>query len=223
MTPYSIAGMAKLNGLALVALTDHNTCGNCEPFFAACAHYGIVPVPGMELTTAEDIHMICLFPTLEQARAFDSEVQKRRILVPNRAQVFGNQLLIGGDDAVIGTEPNLLINATALTLSEGAALAESFGGAAYPAHIDRESNGMLAVLGDFPAEPAFAAVEYNDAGSVGAYTADYGLEDKRVVVSSDAHQLWKLSEGGFSLALDCDGGDQGARDALIRLLRGHGA
>ncbi|MEN6339399.1 MAG: PHP domain-containing protein, partial [Clostridiaceae bacterium] len=61
MTPYSMAGMAKLNGLAIAALTDHNACGNCESFFRACQGYGIVPVAGMELTTSEDVHLLCLF------------------------------------------------------------------------------------------------------------------------------------------------------------------
>ncbi len=223
MTPYSIAGMAKLNGLGLVALTDHNTCGNCETFFDACAHYGIVPVPGMELTTAEDIHMICLFPTLEQAQAFDAQVQASRVMIPNRTEVFGNQLRIGKDDGVVGEEPNLLVNATMLTLSDGAALTEQFGGAAYPAHIDRESNGIIAVLGSFPQEPAFAAVEYNDAVNVEAYTGRYNLANRRVVVSSDAHQLWKLADGGFSLEMDCGGDAQSVRTALIRALRGRTA
>ena len=223
MTPCSIAGMAKLNGLELVALTDHNSCGNCEAFFDACAHYGIVPVAGMELTTAEDIHMICLFPTLEQARAFDARVQTLRISIPNRAQVFGNQLLIGGDDEVTGEEPNLLINATMLTLSDGAALAEQFGGAAYPAHIDRESNGIIAVLGTFPQEPAFAAVEYHNAASVEAYASRYNLANRRVVVSSDAHQLWKLADGDFFMELDCTEDAQSVRNALIAALRGRTA
>lgn len=220
MTPYSIAGMAKLNGLDMVALTDHNSCGNCATFFDACAHYGIIPVPGMELTTAEDIHLLCLFPTLERALAFDRAVRGRRVPVKNRPEIFGNQLLIGPEDRPVGQEQDLLINATTLSLSEGTELARSFGGAAYPAHIDRESNGAIAILGSFPLEPSFAAVEYNDGGNVARYTADHGLEDKRVVVSSDAHQLWKLSEGDFSLELPCENAPEQVRQALVDALNG---
>lgn len=62
MTPVNIAGMGMLNGLSVMALTDHNSCGNCPAFFEACRSYGITPVAGMELTTAEDIHVVCLFP-----------------------------------------------------------------------------------------------------------------------------------------------------------------
>ena len=111
MTPYSIAGMAKLNGLAVAALTDHNACGNCESFFQACRGYGIVPIAGMELTTSEDVHLLCLFRTLEDAKAFSAEVENMRIRIPNREKVFGNQLLIGLDDEPTGREPYLLINA----------------------------------------------------------------------------------------------------------------
>ena len=63
MTPANIAGLASLLGLEIVALTDHNTSANCPAFFAAAKRHGIVPVGGMELTTAEDIHVICLFDT----------------------------------------------------------------------------------------------------------------------------------------------------------------
>ena len=67
MTPANIAGMAMLNGLNIVALTDHNSAKNCPAFFAQAKKYGIVPIPGMELTTAEDVHVVCLFRSLEDA------------------------------------------------------------------------------------------------------------------------------------------------------------
>ena len=64
MTPDSIAGMGELNGLDIMALTDHNTLKNCPAFFKAAYRHGIIPVAGTELTTAEDIHAVCLFATL---------------------------------------------------------------------------------------------------------------------------------------------------------------
>ena len=35
MTPATIAGLCKLAGLDVAALTDHNTCGNCPAFCEA--------------------------------------------------------------------------------------------------------------------------------------------------------------------------------------------
>ena len=78
-TPDSIVGMGELNGLNLMALTDHNTVKNAPAFFKAAERHGIVPVAGMELTTAEDIHVVCLFETLEGALDFDREIEKKRI------------------------------------------------------------------------------------------------------------------------------------------------
>ena len=64
MTPMNMAGMGMLKGLSVMALTDHNSCRNCPAFFKACEGYGVVPIAGMELSTAEDVHMVVLFPTL---------------------------------------------------------------------------------------------------------------------------------------------------------------
>ena len=67
MTPANIAGMAALNGLEVVALTDHNTARNCPAFLKWTEHYGLIGIPGMELCTSEEVHVVCLFPTLEDA------------------------------------------------------------------------------------------------------------------------------------------------------------
>ena len=88
-TPNNIAGMASICALNIVALTDHNTCKNCPAFFEAARRYGIIPVAGMELTTSEDIHIICLFEELEAALQFSHEIEKRRILIKNRTDIFG--------------------------------------------------------------------------------------------------------------------------------------
>ena len=147
MTPGSIAGMAKLNGLSIAALTDHNACGNCAPFFAACEEYDVVPVAGMELTTSEDVHLLCLFRTLDSAMEFAAVVGKQRIRIKNRSEIFGRQILVGTDDVFAGEEQDLLVNATNLSLEEAARSVWKLGGAAVPAHIDREANGVIAVLG----------------------------------------------------------------------------
>ena len=202
MTPANIAGLASLLGLEIVALTDHNTCRNCPAFFRAAKRCGIVPVAGMELTTAEDIHVICLFETLEDALAFDAEASARRIRIANRPEIFGEQLIMDEEDNVIGTEPDLLINATDLDLYSAHELCEKYGGVCYPAHIDRASNGLVAVLGDFPDAPHYAAFELNDSGSYDEYAARFPfLAKKNFVVCSDAHRLGSLSDGSNAVSL----------------------
>lgn len=221
MTPANIAGMASLCGLQLLALTDHNTCGNCGAFLTACRKYGIVGVPGMELTTAEEIHLVCLFPTLETALDFDRDVQKARLPIKNRPAVFGNQFYMDAEDNILGEEPNLLMPATRLSLEEGTALALSHGGAAFPAHIDRPSNGILGILGDLPERPFFPTLELNDRENLDAYRKTYGLQDRRLLCSSDAHRLESMRDAGPYLDLDDEPySSQRVRDALIELLRG---
>ena len=222
MTPNNIAGMAMLNGVKIAALTDHNTSRNCPAFFEACAKVGVIPVAGMELTTAEDIHVICLFPTLESAMEFDFIVSEKLIKVENKPKIFGNQLLLDENDEVVGEEKYLLINATSLDLESAYKLCDSFGGVCYPAHIDRESGGLIAVLGDFPSEPHYPAFELNFKDSFEEYTARYpAIVNKQFVVSSDAHNLWSISEAENFLELDDEPYSSAkVREALIGYLKG---
>ena len=220
MTPANIAGMASLCGLQLVALTDHNTCGNCGAFLQACRQYGIVGVPGMELTTSEEIHLVCLFPTLEKAQAFESRVRENRLPIQNKPQIFGNQLYMDAEDSVLGEEPNLLIPATMLSLEQGTELALSFGGVAFPAHIDRPSNGIIGILGTLPEKPFFPTVEFNDRENQAEYREKYGLQDRRLLCSSDAHRLESMRDAENALDLDDEPySSQRVRDALMDLLR----
>jgi hypothetical protein len=223
MSPANIAGMVYVNGLRIAALTDHNTCGNCAAFMRACEAYGVIAVPGMELHTAEEVHMICLFPGLDAALAFDRQVDARRIRVKNRPEIFGDQLLMDSADAVLGTESDLLTIATALSIEEAYELVLMYGGAAYPAHIDREANGILAMLGAMPERPDFPAVEFTRPDGLQACIRQYGLESKRIIRSSDAHHLHQVQEAEHSIRLDAAGDAQRVREALIRAIRGEDA
>ena len=199
MTPCNIAGMAMIAGVKIVALTDHNSCKNCEAFFMACEDYGITPVAGCELTTSEEIHMVCLFEGLKQAMAFDKTIQPYRMPLKNRVEIFGSQPIMGRDDEIIGEEPWFLPAATSLSLNEAAELVRSMGGLAYPAHIDRESNGLLAILGTFPDEPVFELCEVRDKKN-----AQKLAGGRRVVVSSDAHWLMDFAVTLNHIELDCE-------------------
>ncbi len=218
MTPANIAGMATLAGLQLVALTDHNSCKNCPAFFEAAARYGLIPIAGMELTTAEDIHLVCLFDTLENAMAFDAEVATRRIRIPNRPDIFGNQRILDAEDNLIADEPDLLTNATTFSLEEAEAVVRYYGGGVYPAHIDREANGIIAMLGTLPEEPTFFAAEFADSEKVCDYRARYPVPEQ-ILIGSDAHYLTDIPDAAHRITLQGDT-PEAIRRRLIRLLRG---
>lgn len=219
MTPCNIAGMAYLNGLKIIALTDHNSCKNCSAFFDACAQYGLVAVAGMELTTAEEIHLVCLFPELDSALAFDDAVSPYRMPIKNRIEIFGNQWIMGEDDAIIGEDPYFLPAATGLSLEQATSLVRQFGGICYPAHIDREANGLLAILGDFPPYPSFSLAELRNPEHIEL------AGGRKIITASDAHRLWEINQAVNFLHLDaqpCDDADAIRRE-LFKVLTVEGS
>ncbi|MBQ7741264.1 MAG: PHP domain-containing protein [Eubacterium sp.] len=219
-TPNNLAGMASLCKLDIIALTDHNSAKNCPAFFEACGRYGITPVAGMELTTAEDIHAICLFEELEGALEFDTALQSRRMLIPNRTDIFGEQLILDGGDNVIESEEYFLSNATDISLDEAPKLVEKYSGICYPAHIDRQANGVISVLGTFPETPEFRCIEFNLAENAEEYIKKYKLTGKKIIVSSDAHYLTELKdrENYFELDSTADS-DVEIRKSLFKYLK----
>lgn len=222
MTPNNIAGMAALAGLNIVALTDHNSAKNCPAFFEAAVRHGIIPIAGMELTTAEDIHLVCLFESIEGALGFDSFIQSHRMLISNRVDIFGEQVIMNGKDEIIGSDEYLLSAATDITVDSAADIVRKFDGICYPAHVDREANGIIATLGVFPDDENFLCAGFHDGGKISDYIEKYpALKTRRPLVSSDAHYLWDIRDKEFYLELDDEpySGDK-VRKELFKLLRG---
>lgn len=222
MTPANIAAMSKINNLDIVALTDHNSSKNCPAFFRHAEAHGIIPIAGMELTTSEDIHVVCLFRSLEDALSFSEYVSERRMAIPNKPKIFGNQFVMDDNDEIVGEEANLLVSASELSIEDAFEEVSRRRGVCYPAHIDRQSNGMIATLGAFPPEPAFASYELRDASSYDGYSERYPIiKSLARVVSSDAHYLTDISEATFSIALDpISSSPDDVRNALIDTLSG---
>ena len=221
MTPNNIAGMAKLCGLNIAALTDHNSVLNTPAFFEAARRYSLIPVAGMELTTAEDIHIVCLFETLRQASEFGEEVGKRRTLIRNRTEIFGEQLILDGNDEITGSEEFLLSNATSITVDETPELVERYGGICYPAHVDREANGIIATLGTFPENPFFGFAEFNDEANIEEYRKKYPvLAEKPVLVSSDAHYLENMRDAKHYFELEGESETEIRKNLFIKLRAG---
>lgn len=201
-TPNNLAGMASLCGINIMALTDHNSCKNCPAFFEAAKRNGIIPIAGMELTTSEDIHIICLFEFLETALEFDKAIDPFRTHFPNRVDIFGQQMIMDGEDNVIGVEDNFLPVATSLSINDAVKLVDKYDGICYPAHIDRQANGIIATLGMMPESPVFSCVEFHDSKNREEYTEKYHLSDKKVLVGSDTHYLTDMRDENDWLEID---------------------
>ena len=190
-TPADLAGMCALMGYDIVALTDHNTVGNCAAFCRAAEHYGILALPGMELTTAEEVHVICLFPDLDRAEAFGEYVRSRLSPMKNRPEFFGRQLVMDEEGNILIEEDALLIGSTNIPICEVCGLVSGFGGVAYPAHIDHEAFSLLSNLGLWMPEAGFTAAELSLSCPEG-FTNRPDLKGVRFLSGCDAHCLENL-------------------------------
>lgn len=215
MTPWNLVNMAKILGLDIIALTDHNSAGNCRSAIKVGESIGITVVPGMELCTSEEIHCICLFDDVDKAEAFGEYVKSTMLPIKNREEIFGEQLLMDEGDGIIGREEILLTAASGLSIDCLPELVSEYGGVCYPAHIDRESYSVLSSLGDFPPELKVNAFELVPEADEKIYLEKYGyLKGKRLLRSSDAHYLENMREREFCLGLE----ENSAR-ALIEYLK----
>ena len=197
MTPYNLVNMAKIMGLDVIALTDHNTCLNCPAAIKAGEEAGILVIPGMELCTDEEVHVVCLFPELQNALDFSAYVRERIPPVENREKIFGEQLIMDDRDNVIGKESLLLTTAAAVSLDMVPEIIKSFGGVAFPAHIDRSSYSVISNLGMIDKTMGFSIVEMTkDADRESYFSRFPDLREMSVFSSSDAHYLENIGSAG---------------------------
>lgn len=202
MTPSAIVGRALSAGLGIIALTDHNSAGNVKTLYQAGAKRGLFVLPGIELQTREEVHLICLFPAVEPALAFGEIVRSHLPNEPNRPDFFGEQVLFGDMDERIGVESRLLLNSTDLCATDAAHMVQGLGGVCIPAHIDRPSYSILANLGFVPADLPVAALEVSWRVKPEDRQRLFGHLPYSLVCSSDAHRLSEIGLGHTELTLE---------------------
>ena len=198
MTPNNIVNMSALKKLDIIAVCDHNSTKNCEAVSKAAKMNGLnlLVIPGVEITTSEETHVLVYFSGFEGMRDFESEVlQKRRVRILNNKKIFGDQIIMNELDEITGEDVHLLINAADISFDKLFNLAKEYEAVALPAHIDKESNGLLAIFGDFPGNLKNNPVEIKNFEKIDGLRNKYNLTGK-ILSSSDAHYLWDIAEPG---------------------------
>lgn len=195
MTPNNIVNMAKLVGLDAIAVTDHNTAGNVRAVCAAGQKLGLTVLPGMELETSEEVHIVLLFPDCGAAEACGAYVSDKRFRIANKVEIYGHQYLADASDEIVGEESDLLLTATSIGVYDAQRVAERYGGIAVPAHIDKPANGILAILGAIDDDMGFGTVEVSPRCGE-ALKREMTERGYRVIVDSDSHYLDTLAAGG---------------------------
>ena len=181
----------------MIALTDHNTARNL-PAAKACADaYGLLLIPGMEITTREEVHLLGYFPSVDTALDFSEFLRPHMPPKKNKPSFFGNQFVMDEDDNIVAEEDELLIGASNLPLSQLVGLIREAGGVPVPAHINRGSNGLLINLGFIPEDLNLTAVEVWK----GLPCAHTPQEGRVVLHSSDAHYLGDILEAEETIQL----------------------
>lgn len=200
MTPANIVGMAAIKGLDVIALTDHNSCKNCPAAVTHGRNYGVTVIPGMELTTSEEVHVVCLFPSLTDAMAFDSYIYEHILPIKNKEDIFGKQQIMNEEDEVAGTVERLLISATDISFDHVFGLVASYHGTAYPAHIDKTTTSLLSNLGFVPPDSTFCCAEIRDFGNLHRIQREHPyFLNCRMLSSSDAHYLPDIHEAEYQI------------------------
>lgn len=189
LTPPAIVATALAKGLALVAVCDHNSAGNAAAVQQAAS--GVLAViAGIEITTAEEAHVVGLFPDAASAEAAGRLVLETLPLRRREDETrFGSQLLLDAEGGERGREPRMLAAASALSLVSAVALIKRFGGLAVAAHADRPRFSVTSQLGLFPADAGFDAIELSALGRNLPRAANFFSLGLPVITASDSHSL----------------------------------
>ena len=187
MTPNNIVNMASIIGLDCIAVTDHNTAGNILPVAQLCKKANITFISGIEINTAEEVHILTLFDNIDAALQFDSIIYDSLPNIKNNPEFFGQQIYMDSADNITGYEDKLLINALSLGIEQIIPIVNELDGICIPAHIDKTSYSIISSLGFIPTEYDFSCIEVKNPNA----KFDFPF---KIIHNSDAHYLEHINE-----------------------------
>ena len=190
LSPGFLVELAASRGVDVLGLTDHNSSLNCPAFAHHCRRLGIIPFFGMEVTTQEEVHVLCLFSQVEPALSFGEYVYSILLPFPNDPEKTGDQVYVDKDDNIEGEVEYYLCNPIDLSIDDISGKAAEYGGITIPAHVDRPAFSLTSQLGvivkgDWAALECVRIPPYKN-----MWSPHDGLLDTLgypLVISSDAH------------------------------------
>lgn len=147
MIPPLIVQAALEKGIDLIAITDHNASANVAAVQKAAQGTNLTVLPGMEVQSREEVHLLTLFETLAALEAWQALVDRSLPNLQNRPDFFGEQFVVDETGDFVRSEPRLLLTSTSLSIDEIFERVKEAGGIVIPAHADRFSYGLLPTLG----------------------------------------------------------------------------
>lgn len=159
MIPPLIVQRAVENGINLIAITDHNATANIAAVWQAARGTELRVLAGVELQTAEEVHVLCLFDTIEQAEALQVHINAALPAVENNIDFFGEQFVVDATGDFIRREERMLLTSTSLSLNDAWSLVTALEGLLIPAHVNRKAFGLLPTLGFVPPDTPLEILE----------------------------------------------------------------
>ena len=192
MSPRKIAATALARNIRMLAICDHNSAENAPAVIMAAKAGNTTVLPGMEVCSKEEIHVLGIFEELDAAFKLQSIVYDH-LPGKNDPDVFGPQVVANEWDEVLGFQEKLLIGASDLPVDRVVDEIHRLGGLAIASHIDRQMFSVISQLGFIPDGLRFDALELTC--YIRTDEARHRFERSRqfpLVRNSDAHQLADL-------------------------------
>ena len=201
MSPRGIVSAALSKGIDMIAVCDHNSAENAAAVIEASRQTNLTVLPGMEVTSKEEVHILGLFGTPDDAARMQMLVYEH-LEGQNDAETFGMQVVVEADGTVAGFNDKLLIGATDLSLERVVGAIHDHNGLTIAAHIDREGFGILGQLGFIPPDLDLDALEVSSRVSLADAAATFAeCSGYTFMRSSDAHVLDAIGSGTTPLMM----------------------
>jgi len=209
MSPRAVVERARVSGLDIIAVTDHNTTENASAVIEAAAGTGLAVLPGIEMTTAEEVHILGLFEAGTDLGPFQEDVYRNLPDVPSKMKFVDDQVIVDAADYVTGFSPRCLFGATLFSVQEAVGLIHRHGGLAIACHVDRESFSIISQLGFIPPDLELEAVEVSPRMTAAAARTAFGEFDHRPIVRfSDAHKPEEIGTATTDFLVEGPGLDE---------------
>jgi len=195
MIPPLIVKKARELALGIIAITDHNSAENVASVIEAARGLDLAVLPGMEVQSREEVHLLCLFQTLEQVMDWQAVVYANLPPLKNNEDFFGPQFVVDATGDFLCYNGKLLATSVSLSVEQVAAGVVDRGGLCIAAHIDRPAYSLLSNLGFVPPEARLAAMEISRHANVGELQQKHpSLTGRPFICSGDAHRLEEMSD-----------------------------
>lgn len=203
MTPNNIVNMAAIKELDFIAVTDHNAIHNVPAALEVAKDLPIIVVPGIEVQTKEDVHLLCLFKQYEVLEHFYQTIIVHQQVIAHNEKKFGSQNVLNEADEVIGSLTQSLYGSIMLSTDEVVKRVLALGGGVIPCHLDRKSYSLIANLGFLPPDLPVKTIELSPQCDRDKFFSQHAyLKGYQCLINSDAHELTAISEATHGLDLD---------------------